>query len=97
MTSNTGKWSYQSSSLGHTSGVLTEPVSFFGSSSTILVLLLLIEERQTNIMLVAKCSVGGGGGRQLHTDVKMSTDFIQVILVAVGLMRAENGDLNHYY
>ena len=60
MTSNTGKWSYQSSSLGHTSGVLTEPVSFFGSSSTILVLLLLIEERQTNIMLVAKCSVGGG-------------------------------------
>ena len=95
MTSNTGKWSYQSSSLGHTSGVLTEPVSFFGSSSTILVLLLLIEERQTNIMLVAKCSVGGGG--QLHRCKNMSTDFIQVILVAVGLMRVENGDLNHYY
>ena len=93
MTSNTGKWSYQSSSLGHTSCVLTEPVRFLGSSGTILVLLLLIEERQTNIMLVAKCSVGGAS----YTCQNMSADVIQVILVAVGLMRVENGDLNHYY
>ena len=87
MTSNTGKWSYQSSSLGHTSGVLTEPVSFFGSSSTILVLLLLIEERQTNIMLVAKCSVGGGGEGS-YTDVKIC---LQIPLGHTGSGRISEG------